>query len=129
MCLKASAQRFLHGCISFGILVSCPKNHCFTEFLLLLTGCSLVHILHWKLSFVLGSRPRMDALRLANSAFAVELFKQLCEKEPAGNILFSPICLSTSLSLAQVGAKGDTANEIGQVSCPCFVLILNGDGH
>lgn len=57
----------------------------------------------------------MDALRLANSAFAVELFKQLCEKEPAGNILFSPICLSTSLSLAQVGAKGDTANEIGQV--------------
>ncbi|KAM7335764.1 hypothetical protein ACRRTK_004257 [Alexandromys fortis] len=57
----------------------------------------------------------MDSLRLANSAFAVDLFKQLCEKEPTGNILFSPICLSTSLSLAQVGAKGDTANEIGQV--------------
>ncbi|KAK7799975.1 hypothetical protein U0070_022910 [Myodes glareolus] len=57
----------------------------------------------------------MDSLRLANSAFAVDLFKQLCEKEPMGNILFSPICLSTSLSLAQVGAKGDTANEIGQV--------------
>ncbi|KAL6071412.1 hypothetical protein STEG23_009055, partial [Scotinomys teguina] len=60
-------------------------------------------------------QPMMDALRLANSAFAVDLFKQLCEKEPVGNILFSPICLSTSLSLAQVGAKGDTANEIGQV--------------
>ncbi|KAF3829770.1 hypothetical protein GH733_001721 [Mirounga leonina] len=59
--------------------------------------------------------PTMDALRLANSAFAVDLFKQLCENEPAGNVLFSPICLSTSLSLAQVGAKGDTANEIGQV--------------
>ncbi|XP_069884724.1 serpin B5 [Dipodomys merriami] len=57
----------------------------------------------------------MDALRLANSAFAVDLFKQLCEKEPQDNVLFSPICLSTSLSLAQVGAKGDTANEIGQV--------------
>ncbi|XP_005368784.1 serpin B5 [Microtus ochrogaster] len=57
----------------------------------------------------------MDSLRLANSAFAVDLFKQLCEKEPTGNILFSPICLSTSLSLAQVGAKGDTASEIGQV--------------
>ncbi|XP_051003164.1 serpin B5 [Acomys russatus] len=57
----------------------------------------------------------MDALRLANSAFAVEFFKQLTEKEPAGNVLFSPICLSTSLSLVQVGAKGDTANEIGQV--------------
>ncbi|KAM4841441.1 serpin B5 isoform 1-T2 [Thomomys bottae] len=57
----------------------------------------------------------MDALRLANSAFAVDLFKQLCEKEPRGNVLFSPICLSTSLSLAQVGAKGDTATEIGQV--------------
>uniref|UniRef100_A0A8C6AVL9 Serpin family B member 5 n=1 Tax=Monodon monoceros TaxID=40151 RepID=A0A8C6AVL9_MONMO len=57
----------------------------------------------------------MDALRLANSAFAVDLFKQLCEKEPAGNVLFSPICLSTSLSLAQLGARGDTANEIGRV--------------
>ncbi|XP_073069291.1 serpin B5 [Manis javanica] len=57
----------------------------------------------------------MDALQLANSAFAIDLFKQLCVKEPAGNVLFSPICLSTSLSLAQVGAKGDTANEIGQV--------------
>jgi serine protease inhibitor len=60
----------------------------------------------------------MDALRLANSAFAVDLFKQLCEKEPEGNILFSPICLSTALSLAQVGAKGDTASEIGQVTYP-----------
>lgn len=71
----------------------------------------------------------MDSLRLANSAFAVDLFKQLCEKEPMGNILFSPICLSTSLSLAQVGAKGDTANEIGQVSHPSLVLILNGDSY
>ncbi|XP_045705561.1 serpin B5 [Phyllostomus hastatus] len=57
----------------------------------------------------------MDALQLANSAFAVDLFKKLCEQEPAGNVLFSPICLSTSLSLVQVGAKGDTASEIGQV--------------
>ncbi|XP_040840683.1 serpin B5 [Ochotona curzoniae] len=57
----------------------------------------------------------MDALQLANSAFAVDLFKQLCGKEPVDNVLFSPICLSTSLSLAQVGTKGDTANEIGQV--------------
>lgn len=57
----------------------------------------------------------MDALQLANSAFAVDLFKQLCDEEPAGNVLFSPICLSTSLSLAQVGTKGDTANQIGQV--------------
>lgn len=67
------------------------------------------------LSPVLNSRPVMDALQLANSAFAVDLFKQLCGKEPVDNVLFSPICLSTSLSLAQVGTKGDTANEIGQV--------------
>ncbi|XP_001365469.1 serpin B5 [Monodelphis domestica] len=57
----------------------------------------------------------MDALRLANSAFAVDLFKQLCDKGTTDNVLFSPICLSTSLSLAQVGTKGDTANEIGKV--------------
>lgn len=68
----------------------------------------------------------MDALQLANSAFAVDLFKQLCDEEPAGNVLFSPICLSTSLSLAQVGTKGDTANQIGQVS-PRLVSALRGD--
>lgn len=74
-------------------------------------------------TLVLCFRPTMDALRLANSAFAVDLFKKLCEKEPAGNVLFSPICLSTSLSLVQVGAKGDTANEIGQVNpTPYFYL-------
>ncbi|XP_074057046.1 serpin B5 [Macrotis lagotis] len=57
----------------------------------------------------------MDALRLANSAFAVDFFKQLCGRESTSNVLFSPICLSASLSLAQVGTKGDTANEIGKV--------------
>ena len=70
----------------------------------------------------------MDALQLANSAFAVDLFKKLCEQEPAGNVLFSPICLSTSLSLVQVGAKGDTANEIGQVS-PAPVSAWRGNSY
>ena len=79
-------------------------------------------------ALVLCSRPTMDALQLANSAFAVDLFKKLCEQEPAGNVLFSPICLSTSLSLVQVGAKGDTANEIGQVS-PAPVSAWRGNSY
>uniref|UniRef100_A0A2K5P004 Serpin family B member 5 n=1 Tax=Cercocebus atys TaxID=9531 RepID=A0A2K5P004_CERAT len=54
----------------------------------------------------------MDALQLANSAFAVDLFKQLCEKEPLGNVLFSPICLSTSLSLAQVVLHFENVKDV-----------------
>ncbi|XP_038626351.1 serpin B5 [Tachyglossus aculeatus] len=57
----------------------------------------------------------MDALRVANTAFAVDMFKEMCTKNKTGNVLFSPLCLSTSLSLAQVGTKGDTADEMGKV--------------
>lgn len=58
----------------------------------------------------------MDALQLANTAFAVDMFKKLCENDKAANIIFAPLCTSTSLALAYKATKGDTADQMKQVS-------------
>ncbi|KAM7035906.1 serpin B5 [Passerculus sandwichensis] len=57
----------------------------------------------------------MDALQLANTAFAVDMFKKLCEKDKTANVIFSPLCTSTSLALAYKATKGDTAEQMKQV--------------
>ncbi|KAM7176602.1 serpin B5 [Macrochelys suwanniensis] len=54
----------------------------------------------------------IDALRLANTAFAVDMFKKLCEKDKTANIVFAPLCTSTSLALAYKATKGDTATQM-----------------
>uniref|UniRef100_A0A8C9EW24 Serpin domain-containing protein n=1 Tax=Pavo cristatus TaxID=9049 RepID=A0A8C9EW24_PAVCR len=57
----------------------------------------------------------MDALQLANTAFAVDMFKKLCEKDKTANIVFAPLCTSTSLALAYKATKGDTADQMKKV--------------
>lgn len=69
-------------------------------------------------------RMTMDALQLANTAFAVDMFKKLCEKDKTANIIFAPLCTSTSLALAYKATKGDTADQMKQVSCQHPVLGL-----
>ncbi|XP_063156276.1 serpin B5 [Candoia aspera] len=56
----------------------------------------------------------MDAIQAANTAFAVDLFKKLCEMDKTANIIFAPLCTSTSLALAYKAAKGDTATQMKQ---------------
>ncbi|KAE8597728.1 hypothetical protein XENTR_v10016579 [Xenopus tropicalis] len=54
----------------------------------------------------------MDALRLANTALAVDIFKKLCEKSATDNFVCSPLCISSSLSLIRKGSQGNTASEL-----------------
>ncbi|KAJ6654696.1 hypothetical protein lerEdw1_006657 [Lerista edwardsae] len=56
----------------------------------------------------------MDAVQVANTAFAVDVFKKLAEKDKTANIIFAPLCTSTSLALAYKAAKGDTASQMKQ---------------
>ncbi|XP_007440431.1 serpin B5 [Python bivittatus] len=56
----------------------------------------------------------MDAIQTANTAFAVDLFKKLCEMDKTANVIFAPLCTSTSLALAYKAAKGDTATQMKQ---------------
>ncbi|CAH2284154.1 serpin B5 [Pelobates cultripes] len=51
----------------------------------------------------------MDALRLANTALAVDIWKILFEQKKSENIIFSPLCISGSLALAMKGSKESTA--------------------
>ncbi|KAM9307841.1 serpin B5 isoform 1-T2 [Gastrophryne carolinensis] len=54
----------------------------------------------------------MEAFRLANATFAVEILKMMSEKNTTDNFILSPICISSSLALALNGSKGNTATEI-----------------
>lgn len=71
----------------------------------------------WVISILFCFRMTMDALQLANTAFAVDMFKKLCEKDRTANIVFAPLCTSTSLALAYKATKGDTADQMKKVSC------------
>ncbi|XP_029446171.1 serpin B5 [Rhinatrema bivittatum] len=57
----------------------------------------------------------MDPLRLANTALAIDIFKKLSEQHKSDNVIFSPLCLSSSLALAYKGAKCDTATQMEKV--------------
>ncbi|KAJ7338466.1 hypothetical protein JRQ81_012338 [Phrynocephalus forsythii] len=56
----------------------------------------------------------MDAVQVANTAFAVDVFKKLAEQDRTANLIFAPLCTSTSLALAYKAAKGDTATQLKQ---------------
>lgn len=53
----------------------------------------------------------LKALANGNNAFAVDLYKQLVEKEK-GNIIFSPYSIRTALAMTYAGARGETAEEM-----------------
>ena len=50
----------------------------------------------------------------ASNAFAVDLFKKLGETKPKENLAFSPYSISSALAMALEGARGKTAEEMGQ---------------
>ncbi len=80
----------------------------------------------------LFAQEKPDKLVLENNAFAVDLYKQLRKKE--GNIIFSPYSISTALSMAYAGARGETQKEMSEVLHfpieqsilhPAFYLLQN----
>ncbi|XP_048364362.1 serpin B5 [Sphaerodactylus townsendi] len=56
----------------------------------------------------------MESIQVANIAFVVDVFKKLSEKDKTANIIFAPLCTSTSLALAYKAAQGDTATQMKQ---------------
>ncbi|XP_048464642.1 leukocyte elastase inhibitor-like [Rhincodon typus] len=60
-----------------------------------------------------------NGFSVANTKFAVALFKKLKENE---NIFLSPLSISTALAMVYLGAKGNTATEMAEVR------EENGDG-
>ncbi|XP_042317869.1 serpin B10-like [Sceloporus undulatus] len=57
----------------------------------------------------------MEALVIANTGFAIEFFKHVCNNESTKNILFSPWSISSVMAIVYLGAKGRTADQIAEV--------------
>lgn len=58
----------------------------------------------------------MAAISGSNTGFALELLRALSQANPSGNIFFSPLSISSALAMVYLGAKGDTAAQMAQVS-------------
>ena len=61
----------------------------------------------------------MDALREANGTFALNLLKIVGE-DSSENVFFSPMSISSALAMVFMGAKGNTASQMIQVSSTRF---------
>ncbi len=57
--------------------------------------------------------PDHGDLVAGNTAFAIDLYQQLCMQE--GNLFFSPYSISTALAMAYAGARGNTETEMARV--------------
>jgi serpin B len=56
----------------------------------------------------------VKALVAANSKFAFDLYHELATESPGKNLFFSPESISYALAMTYVGARGNTATEIGK---------------
>uniref|UniRef100_A0A672TRV3 Leukocyte elastase inhibitor n=3 Tax=Strigops habroptila TaxID=2489341 RepID=A0A672TRV3_STRHB len=57
----------------------------------------------------------MDSLRAANTTFALDLLRKLCENRSGQNLFFSPFSISSALSMVLLGSKGNTEAQIVKV--------------
>ena len=58
--------------------------------------------------------PERQQVVAGNTQFAIDLYKQLSDKDK-GNLFFSPYSISSALAMTAEGARGQTAKEIGNV--------------
>lgn len=56
----------------------------------------------------------MTAISSSNTAFALELFRTVSQKNPTGNIFMSPLSISSALAMVYLGAKGATAAQMAR---------------
>ncbi|KAI4530330.1 hypothetical protein MG293_019219 [Ovis ammon polii] len=67
--------------------------------------------------------PPMNALCEANGTFPINLFKMLGEEDHSRNV-FSLLSLSSVLTVALMGAEGNTAAQMAQI--PLFRASVRG---
>ncbi|XP_054580518.1 leukocyte elastase inhibitor-like [Eptesicus fuscus] len=56
----------------------------------------------------------MEQLSVANTQFAVDLFRTLKNNNPSGNIFFSPVSISSALAMVFLGTRGTTAAQMSK---------------
>ena len=80
-------------------------------------GLAVILFLAWtvvsarrKAPIPLTASPRVNSVVAANTAFALDLYKQF--KEQPGNLFFSPYSISLALGMTYAGARGTTESEM-----------------
>jgi serine protease inhibitor len=68
-----------------------------------------------------AARTEIEAAVAGNEAFALKLYAELKERD--GNLFLSPYSLRTALAMTFAGARGRTAEQMGEV------LALHGEGQ
>ncbi|NWU17702.1 SPB10 protein, partial [Cephalopterus ornatus] len=58
----------------------------------------------------------MESLSVSTNSFTLDLYKKLNENSKGKNIFFSPWSIATALAMVHLGAKGDTATQLAEVS-------------
>uniref|UniRef100_A0A803WCH3 Serpin B10 n=1 Tax=Ficedula albicollis TaxID=59894 RepID=A0A803WCH3_FICAL len=58
----------------------------------------------------------METPSVSTNSFTVDLYKKLNENSKGQNIFFSPWSIATALAMVHLGAKGDTATQMAEVS-------------
>lgn len=57
----------------------------------------------------------MDSLSTANVEFCLDVFKELNGNNVGDNIFFSPLSVLYALSMVLLGARGNSAEQMGKV--------------
>ncbi|ELW71269.1 Plasminogen activator inhibitor 2 [Tupaia chinensis] len=57
----------------------------------------------------------MEELYVANTIFALNLFKQLANTNSTQNLFFSPWSISSTMAMVYLGSRGNTADEMAKV--------------
>uniref|UniRef100_A0A8C2CS42 Serpin domain-containing protein n=1 Tax=Cyprinus carpio TaxID=7962 RepID=A0A8C2CS42_CYPCA len=57
----------------------------------------------------------MEHLSAANTQFSLNLFKKISEGDASGNVFYSPISISSALSMVSLRAKENTVAQMFQV--------------
>uniref|UniRef100_A0A8C0KYH7 Serpin B4-like n=1 Tax=Canis lupus dingo TaxID=286419 RepID=A0A8C0KYH7_CANLU len=65
----------------------------------------------------------MNSLSAANTRFAFDLFQQFKTSKKGDNIFFSPLSISSALAMTYLGAKENTALEIGKVGRESMTIM------
>uniref|UniRef100_A0A8C4KKS9 Serpin B10 n=1 Tax=Dromaius novaehollandiae TaxID=8790 RepID=A0A8C4KKS9_DRONO len=71
----------------------------------------------------------MESLSASISSFTLDLYKKLNETSKGKNIFFSPWSIATALAMVYLGAKGDTATQMAEVTVNVTkICIITSEG-
>uniref|UniRef100_A0A4W5K1P7 Leukocyte elastase inhibitor n=1 Tax=Hucho hucho TaxID=62062 RepID=A0A4W5K1P7_9TELE len=68
----------------------------------------------------------MASVSVANTNFALDLFKKITENNKTGNVLYSPLSISAALAMVFLGARGNTATQMSET---LYFNKATGDVH